>query len=77
MLTNYIEKFILRLHSVDDKNFGQMLVYLPYTETNGLSSQDHPLKFMYKKTNEGEPGRWWRDRWERSPLPLGTSEMPS
>ena len=23
------------------------------------------------------PGRWWRDRWEQSPLPLNTSETPS
>ena len=23
------------------------------------------------------PARWWRDRWERSPLPLNTSEKPS
>ena len=29
------------------------------------------------KTHPGDRGRWRRDRWKQSPLPLNTSETPS
>ena len=58
------------------------------TESEVHSSTGPPKE--YRKISNKQPnprstrtrdvklgGRWRRDRWERSPLPLGTSETPS
>ena len=33
-------------------------------------------QLLLQHTSECSLRRWWRDRWEQSPLPLGASEMP-
>ena len=42
-----------------------------------VEEEEQGIENLFEKVMMDRQRKWWRDRWEQSPLSLGTSEMPS